>query len=148
MSGLETIPPAVVAQETAAPPVDYGHILDTFGLGPAEAMRQVTYNGHEGTVATMLTDPGCPVGGKIAAAYEKDGFAGVKRKVAALNEMMDDGNGAEPAIVIGPTTRSFYEGKATRDEVLAEPEAGDTRVPELDAGRPDFLVPTPEWVSL
>ncbi len=57
---------------------------ERFGIGVEEAMQQVTFGGYTGTVAQMLGDARCPVGGMISTAYEEKGLEGVSEKFKTL----------------------------------------------------------------
>lgn len=59
-----------------------------FGLGVEEAQQEVSFGGRNGTVAEMLNDAKCPVGGIIEGAYEEGGIDGVVKQFGLL-KMMD-----------------------------------------------------------
>jgi hypothetical protein len=60
---------------------------DHFGIGVEEAAQQVSFGSYTGTVAQMLGDERCPVGGMVSTAYQEKGIAGVAEKLKALAEM-------------------------------------------------------------
>lgn len=60
---------------------------DHFGIGVEEAAQQVTFGNYTGTVAQMLDDERCPVGGMVSAAYQEKGLEGVAEKFKMLGEM-------------------------------------------------------------
>jgi hypothetical protein len=60
---------------------------DRFGIGVEEAAQQVSFGSYTGTVAQMLGDERCPVGGMVSTAYREKGIAGVAEKLKALGEM-------------------------------------------------------------
>jgi hypothetical protein len=103
-----------------APVFDESYFLDTFGLGPRETSTVVTFGNHTGTVAAMLADGSCPVGGIVAEAYKAEGLAGVEQKLTSLGALS-----ADFSVPISEATRSYHAGTIQRDELLAE--------------RPDFL---------
>lgn len=83
--------------ETPAPPIfnqdgsiNEGVLIDRYGLGMAEATQQVKFGDYTGTVAEMLNDARCPVGGKIRDAYKGTGIDGVIEQFEALNIMVRD----------------------------------------------------------
>lgn len=60
---------------------------DNFGLGAEEAGQWVVFGSHEGTVAQMLADGQCPVGGIVSTAYKDEGLKGVAKKLNALHDL-------------------------------------------------------------
>jgi hypothetical protein len=58
-----------------------------FGIGVEEAAQQVSFGSYKGTVAQMLGDERCPVGGMVSTAYQEKGITGVAEKLKALGEM-------------------------------------------------------------
>ena len=58
-----------------------------FGIGAEEAMQPVAFGSYTGTVAQMLGDERCPVGGMVRTAYEEKGIDGVAEKFKTLGEM-------------------------------------------------------------
>ncbi len=86
--------PPVVAQEQAPASIiqrdgslNLEYLATRFGIGEDEAMQRVSFGDHKGTVAEMLDDRGCPVGGIVASAYKKEGLDGVIKKFKALGSM-------------------------------------------------------------
>ncbi len=106
--------------------IGFDYILDTYGLGPAEASATVTFGEHTGTVAAMLTDERCPVGRIVAEAYKAEGLQGVEKKAAALKLLYDDFD-----LPIGRDTRSYHDGSLKRADLLAKASAREEP--------PDFL---------
>lgn len=58
-----------------------------FGIGADEAAQEVTFSSYQGTVAQMLADEKCPVGGMVESAYREHGIAGVEEKFKQLGQM-------------------------------------------------------------
>ena len=79
-----TIDPGFEQLVTANGGVEY--FESTFGLGLEELPQVVTFGSHTGTVAAMLLDEKCPVGGKIQEAYAQGGLEAVQQKLGQLTE--------------------------------------------------------------
>ena len=84
-----------MSREGAPPPIfneDGSLNADTlneqFGLGTEDAMQEVTFGSYTGTVAEMLADARCPVGGMINRAFTTSGIEGVTQQFSNL-KMMD-----------------------------------------------------------
>ncbi len=107
-------------------PIDYDYILDTFGLGPQEASATITFGSYTGTVAAMLLDGRCPVGGAVAEGYTTGGLPGVETKLGAMKTLYGDFD-----LNISTETRSYHEGSTQRSELMAK--AATQKEP------PDFL---------
>ena len=60
---------------------------ERFGIGVDEAMQHVTFGSYTGTVAQMLGDERCPVGGMVSTAYEEEGLGGVAELFKTLGQM-------------------------------------------------------------
>ncbi len=58
-----------------------------FGLGVEEAMQQVSFGSYTGTVAQMLYDERCPVGGMVESVYQEHGLEGVEGMFKTLRQM-------------------------------------------------------------
>jgi hypothetical protein len=69
------------------------YFQQVFGLGREELEQTVTFGGHTGTVAQMLTDEKCPVGSMIGQAYRQEGLAGVQEKLGLLTQMAGEKDG-------------------------------------------------------
>lgn len=63
------------------------HLGEQYGIGILEAEQVVTFGTYTGSVAQMLADPRCPVGGMIRTAYNDGGLEGVAQKFGVLNQM-------------------------------------------------------------
>jgi hypothetical protein len=109
----------------AESPIDFEHFLDTYVLGPQELDSTIAFGAHTGSVAAMLGDEGCPVGGILAEAYKSDGISGVESKLEGLSTFSSGGF----SLPISEQTRSFHEGTTDRDTLLRQP-SGES---------PDFL---------
>ena len=107
-------PPPEVAD---IPPLDDAYFLDTYGLGPQETAAVVEFGSYTGTVAAMLTDEGCPVGGMVAAAYRTDGIAGVQQRLSLFSQMDN-----RFSVAVTEKTRGYHEGNVQRDELLNRPD--------------------------
>lgn len=127
MGSFETQVPAREAEAEADQPIDFEHILDTYGLGPQEAASIITFGSYTGTVAAMLTDERCPVGGIVATAYAAEGIAGVETKLDAVKTLYGDFE-----LAIGEETRSYHQGSTQREDLLAQAVMREEP--------PDFLV--------
>jgi hypothetical protein len=62
-------------------------LSERFGIGAEEAMQQVAFGSYTGTVAQMLGDEKCPVGGMVSTAYQEKGIEGVAEKFKTLSEL-------------------------------------------------------------
>jgi hypothetical protein len=98
------------------PPIDYDYFLDTYGLGPQELEATITFGAHTGSVATMLGDERCPVGGILAESYKSDGISGVESKLEGLSVLSSDFH-----LPISEQTKSFHEGATDRGTLLRQP---------------------------
>jgi hypothetical protein len=58
-----------------------------YGLGVEEANQIVSFGNYTGTVAQMLSDEKCPVGGMVSTAYEDKGIEGVAEQFKLLKVM-------------------------------------------------------------
>jgi len=58
---------------------------ERYGIGTEEAMQQVFYGSFQGTVAQMLNNEKCPVGGILSTAYQEQGIEGVAEKLNAFS---------------------------------------------------------------
>lgn len=106
------VPEALEA--AAEPPLDFGHILDTYGLGPQEASAVISFGNYTGSVGAMLTDERCPVGGIVSDAYTADGISGVETKLEALKTLYGDFD-----LHVSHETRSYHEGTLDRSALFA-----------------------------
>jgi hypothetical protein len=97
------------------PVIDFDHILDTYGLGPQEASATITFGNYTGTVAAMLLDERCPVGGVVAGAFAAEGIAGVDTKLGALKTLYGDFD-----LRVSDETRSYHEGVTERSDLLTK----------------------------
>ena len=68
--------------------LDESMLAEQYGLGVAEASQRVKFGSYEGTVAEMLDDARCPVGGMMRNAYQEGGIDGVVQKFQGLS-MLD-----------------------------------------------------------
>jgi hypothetical protein len=62
-------------------------LVNRFGISSEEAMQEVTFGSYKGTVAQMLGDEKCPVGGMVSSAYAERGIEGVAEKFRTLSEL-------------------------------------------------------------
>ena len=106
--------------------VPYEDFLDTYGLGPEDLDKVVTFGGHTGPIWKMLADERCPVGTVVADAYAQDGPAGVEAKFVGLSMVSRDFE-----FQISDTTRAFHEGTTDRATLLES---------SYKEGNRDFLV--------
>lgn len=67
--------------------INEGILNQQYGLGIEEAMQEVKFDEYTGTVAEMLADGRCPVGGRMRTAYETTGIDGVLEQFQALSVM-------------------------------------------------------------
>lgn len=84
MTGSEAFPDVGTASQEAVFFED-GSLNETFlqqrfGIGVEEAMQQVAFGNYTGTVAQMLSDERCPIGGIVEGAYQARGIEGVEEK--------------------------------------------------------------------
>jgi len=80
----ENISPSLFTSDGA---IDEAVLSAQFGLGLEEAMQVVTFGRFNGTVAEMLADQVCPIGGLISEAYQNNGIDGVTQQFTALHMM-------------------------------------------------------------
>lgn len=80
----ETSPPQIFNPDGS---INEGNLNKHYGLGVKEAMQTVKFGEYTGTVAEMLADGRCPVGGRIRTAFETTGIDGVLNQFGALNIM-------------------------------------------------------------
>lgn len=91
MSGSEGFPSTENEQKEAIF-FDDGSLNETalqqrFGIGREEAMQPVAFGSYNGTVAQMLSDERCPVGGMLEGAYQERGIEGVEEKFKSLSQI-------------------------------------------------------------
>jgi hypothetical protein len=79
-----TVPEAVFFDDGS---LNEAFLADRFGIGDQEAMQEVTFGSYTGTVAQMLSDEKCPVGGMVSSAYAERGIEGVDGMFKILSEM-------------------------------------------------------------
>jgi hypothetical protein len=60
---------------------------ERYGIGVEEAGQEVTFGSYTGTVAQMLSDERCPVGGMVQSAYQEKGIDGVAEKLKTLSQL-------------------------------------------------------------
>lgn len=80
----EASPPQIFNSDGS---LNEGNLSKHYGLGAEDAMQQVRFGEYTGTVADMLADGRCPVGGRIRTAFETTGIDGVLEQFGALNIM-------------------------------------------------------------
>ena len=62
-------------------------LSERYGLGAEEANQYVVFGSYNGTVAQMLNDEKCPVGGLVSYAYDEKGIKGVAEKLKTIGEL-------------------------------------------------------------
>ena len=67
--------------------VNEGLLNNKYGLGIEEANQIVSFGNYTGTVAQMLNDEKCPVGGMVSNAYQEKGIEGVQEQFKNLGTM-------------------------------------------------------------
>ena len=77
-------PPAIFNPDGS---INEGVLNDQYGLGIEEASQEVSFGTYAGTVAEMLDEERCPVGGMIRSAYHETGIEGVIEKFDILSKM-------------------------------------------------------------
>ncbi len=93
MSQYEGFPPASqesAIEETILLPdgtLNENFLREQYGLGAEEAMQTVNFGSYSGTVAQMLGDERCPVGGMVKAAYREKGLEGVEGTFKSLGAL-------------------------------------------------------------
>lgn len=70
--------------------IDETALREQFGLGIQEATQEVAFGSYTGTVAEMLADRRCPVGGMVSKSFREAGIEGVISQFSTLS-MMDSG---------------------------------------------------------
>ena len=113
-------------------PVDYDHFLDKYGLGPHEIDTVMSFNGHTGTLGSILDDERCPVGGIFANAYSENGLSGIETKITGLKMIY----GADLPLDISKGTRDFHEGTTSREQLLQQPRQETTDFLALPPTKP------------
>lgn len=83
MSHEATLPP--IFNEDGS--LNEGELSQQFGLGVTEATQVVNFGAYSGTVAEMLSDARCPVGGMVRKAFESKGIEGVVEKFEQLGQL-------------------------------------------------------------
>lgn len=83
--GNPEVPPAPIFNSDGS--LNEGVLDKHYGLGIREAQQEVTFGNYTGTVAEMLSDGRCPVGGRLETAYREDGIDGVVKQFEALSAM-------------------------------------------------------------
>jgi hypothetical protein len=78
--------PSVINQNDGS--INEAALAKQYGLGVTEAKQKVTFGNYTGTVAQMLDDGRCPVGGMVRNAYQEHGIDGVVKQFSLL-KMMD-----------------------------------------------------------
>jgi hypothetical protein len=114
--------------------INEAFVAEHYGLGIEEASQEIQFGAHKGTVAQMLADEACPVGGQIQNAYKQQGIEGVARVFEGI-KMMDPNF----AVEISASTLEREQAKQASQEsepVNKEPEQ-DTSLPPED---PEDLV--------
>jgi hypothetical protein len=98
------------------------YINETWGINPEFAQQTVTFDTGEkvfsGTVADMLADVECPVGGRASLMYKKGGIEGVANYFSGLITVM----GAEFTDGFEPTmeTIASEEVKKNMNQIFPE----------------------------
>lgn len=110
---------ATLPEVEAVEEVNYGDLLDRYGLGPEELDTEVSFGEYSGTLAEAVSDERCPVGGMLEKAYAEGGLEAIGRKLGAFS-MLDEGF----QVQIGDRTRAYHRGEVARDEFL--PPAGQS----------------------
>ncbi len=86
----EPLPPRPVLKPDGTPDGEYLH--ETWGISADFAMHEVTFDTgdrvFQGTVASMLADTGCPVGGRAALMYQKGSIEGVSQYFEGMVTLM------------------------------------------------------------
>ncbi len=67
-------PPSVFKPDGS---LNVANLTKLYGLGVEEATQEIQWGAYSGTVAQMLDDARCPVGGRLQVAYREEGIAGV-----------------------------------------------------------------------
>ncbi len=62
------------------------NLWSRFGLQERDVAKTIEYGGNKGTVAEMLNDQRCPVGGMLERTFTKKGITGVAEKFGDLRE--------------------------------------------------------------
>lgn len=102
---------------------EYFH--EQFGLGREELQQTVTFGGHQGSVAAMLTDEKCPVGGKLAEAYREGGLEAVQTKANQLSEFAPE---FSLPIVASSWQREAQKKEPQRSDFLDQPQVGEAQI--------------------
>jgi len=82
--GLEQTVEAIIQPDGS---LNEALLSERWGLGIEEASQHVTFGAYTGTVAQMLSDERCPVGGMIEGAYREEGIKGVVAKLKTLGDL-------------------------------------------------------------
>lgn len=83
-SGLEQTAEAIIRPDGS---LNEAALNERYGLGIEEASQPVTFGAYTGTVAQMLSDDRCPVGGMVQEAYQERGIEGVAEKLRTLGAL-------------------------------------------------------------
>lgn len=106
------------------------YFQEHFGFGREELQQTVVFGSHRSSVARMLTDEKCPIGGKLAEAYHEGGTEAVQTKINQLSEIA-------PEFTLTITNSSWErEAKKKEPEPLLEekpePTRAETTIPGSD----------------
>ena len=111
------------------------NLWSRFGLQERDVAKTIEYGRFKGTVAEMLNDQGCPVGGMLERTFAKKGIAGLAQKFGDLREEyeIDFGDVSSETIVINqdPVLKAELEERLTQGnegERLSENQKKNSRI--------------------